>query len=135
MMVWASLVWQVDSKCMKVEAADFLRPGLRTLTALCSLDSFGEEAHGLVKISKLLSINLEDFSNFCYLSSNQISFTWTKDSFQVLGDLRRIGRWKWGMRRRIATFLLPNGTHWSGFHSILISQHNFISPWGWQMMP
>ena len=52
---------------------------------------------GTIQIPKL-------FSHLYYLNSNQISFPWTTDSFEVLKILG-IGSWKWGMRRGIATFL------------------------------
>ena len=62
---------------------------------------------GTVQIPKLLltKIFFLNFSHLHYLSSNQISFPGTKDSSEVLEVLRRIGSWKWGMRRGIATFL------------------------------
>ena len=81
----------------------------------------------------------KNFSHLHYLSSNQISFPGTKDSSEVLEVLRRIGSWKWGMRRGIATFLpvvLPftKEIHWPGCHNTLVSQHSCICPCGRQKM-
>ena len=72
------------------------------------------------------------------MNSNQISFPWTKDSSEVW-EVLRIGSWKWGMRRGIATFLpfvLPftKEIHWPGCHNTLVSQHSCICPWDRQKM-
>ena len=120
---WGKKKWKLQIKSQHVFTAFF----------------WWKQLMGTIQIPKLLLTNsfLKSFSPLYYLNSNQISFPWTKDS--EVREVLRIGSWKWGMRRGIATFLpivLPftKEIHWPGCHNTLVSQHSCICPWDRQKM-